>query len=569
MVKRVAGLALVPLLCGAAYLGCRDPTEIVVEVTTDFDCALLTGPVGVRVGATYDPQGPIAAASSACAGGYVGKVVVTPGKARPITIEVIAAVAPATIDNDGTCAEGAPGCLHARRSLPFLDSTALTVPILLQQVCAGVPCSGDKTCVDGVCVSAQVDPEQCRSDCSLHADGGVDAGPGDAGDGGLDGGAGPSGCGDMSGLQAGAVWPMHLGCPGHTGLSRFGAVLQPKLTSSKSFTMDGGIPRTIAIDAANAAYVLAENGELARFDLQTVSKTWEVPLQGTPLSSTDGTLLIGPTGTVYAGDDTQIFAIDPLTGAVKGTPVDAPDTTVRSTLTPGPGAAGRLYFSGPVSQVDSVDTLNGLEPGPTSSTLGGFDLVDPTVTGGKVLVGDTSNGTLWAMDADLKVLGKLQVLAGGALDTVSVGPDGDYRLLVVDYDSEAGVNGPPYPFSIARVASDLSKVVWRTDEGMHSIAQIVAITPDGTTYFTADDYNLYSVDADGKQSTTYNGSAAFPAFASDGTFYDSNEKNELVGLGLHAAPLGITLTALPYRMVLGANNRLVVLIDDTVWVYSL
>lgn len=164
-----------PLVLGAAWVACHEPTELKVRVTTDFECsALANNAVSVRVGGSFPTQGPAATLSRACAARYAGTVVVAPSdRGDRVAVEVMAAISPATLDNDGQCAEGTPGCIHARRLLGYLDGTALDVKIELQASCAGRVCDPSDTCVDSRCVPAAIDPNQCKIDCTLHADGGL------------------------------------------------------------------------------------------------------------------------------------------------------------------------------------------------------------------------------------------------------------------------------------------------------------------------------------------------------------------------------------------------------------
>ncbi len=90
------------------------------------------------------------------------------------------------------------GCVVARRLLSFEPHYPLYLPIVLRDVCVGIPCDSGATCVEGTCVDATVkDPGKCTNltacgESSLvPPDGGApDVGPPDAGpdDGGLDAG---------------------------------------------------------------------------------------------------------------------------------------------------------------------------------------------------------------------------------------------------------------------------------------------------------------------------------------------------------------------------------------------
>ncbi len=182
-----ASLALlgVAAILAFGWVACHEPTQLSVRVTTDFECSALSkNSVALHVGSALPASGPATSLSRACSNGYAGTLVLRPsGVDGPVGIEVIAAIAPATLDNDGQCVEGAPGCIHARRSIRYLSGTALTIPIELQASCAGRVCDPTDTCVSSKCVPAAIDPDTCKTDCSLRSDAGPpsDGGVGDAG----------------------------------------------------------------------------------------------------------------------------------------------------------------------------------------------------------------------------------------------------------------------------------------------------------------------------------------------------------------------------------------------------
>ena len=163
--------------------GCREPTEIVLVISTTLSCDALE--TGIAIAAGVDPvrtEGAISShffsgTSRACgAGGELGTLVVTPG-AGAAAIVVVAGVngqdtALCTPDNHYK------DCVVARRSLSFVDHVPLTVPIELTADCLNVPCDARNTCLKGTCVDAYV---ACGKDgCASIARGGEpapDAGP--------------------------------------------------------------------------------------------------------------------------------------------------------------------------------------------------------------------------------------------------------------------------------------------------------------------------------------------------------------------------------------------------------
>ncbi|MEJ7732782.1 MAG: hypothetical protein WKG00_26715 [Polyangiaceae bacterium] len=163
-----------------AVIGCRGPTQVTVEVTTDVGCDMLdltTVVLGQR--ATLERVGGAETATDRCADGEprqrVGSIVLLPGEEddEPFALRVVGVVgvdpALCTPAFDYGVEPGAPpdaaspttGCIVARRSLSFLPHRPLMLPITLSKSCIGTPCAPDETCVDHTCRPSGVDPEDC------------------------------------------------------------------------------------------------------------------------------------------------------------------------------------------------------------------------------------------------------------------------------------------------------------------------------------------------------------------------------------------------------------------------
>lgn len=178
---------------GLTAAACREPTQITIYITTNVPCADLDG-VNIIVGpaSSLDSRARSASTSACDPSGKVGSIVVVPSGTSddPVAIAVIAGTRNAdplltTAADDCTAANYAH-CIVARRSLRFIPHTPLVLPIELVSSCIGVPCSADasgpRTCVNGACVSATIDPSRCidPGGCSLAQDGGAppaDGGP--------------------------------------------------------------------------------------------------------------------------------------------------------------------------------------------------------------------------------------------------------------------------------------------------------------------------------------------------------------------------------------------------------
>ena len=192
------------LSCGAvaALQACRDPTELVVAVSTDVPCANLQG-AAVTVGRLGDIETqPVTSTSSFCdTSGNLGSIVVVPGttQAEPIGIKVVGGV---DVPSEQCAPPKYTGCIVARRAIDFTSHTRLHVPVFLAQTCKDNSCDPQSTCYAGSCVPVS----------DVAPDGGLlDAGLPDAASEG--GGTGTiASCGDGRGLSPTAQWPMEGFC---------------------------------------------------------------------------------------------------------------------------------------------------------------------------------------------------------------------------------------------------------------------------------------------------------------------------------------------------------------------
>lgn len=170
-----AGVALV------TAVACLEPTAITLQLSTDVPCSSLQG-VTITVGSTgdYETKAPATETSTCSPDGTIGSLVLVPSgsKDAEIAIRVVAGYGQ-TADSCEAPGYGS-GCIVARRILHYLPHTPLTLPVAMRKACAGVPCTPNQTCVDGVCKSAVVpDPGQCASSagCGEGSLGGGDGGP--------------------------------------------------------------------------------------------------------------------------------------------------------------------------------------------------------------------------------------------------------------------------------------------------------------------------------------------------------------------------------------------------------
>lgn len=159
--QRRRALLVVTLL--TMPLGCREPTQAMVEISTDKDGCNEVSETGITPGPLGDIETrDYATVTSSCDGGYIGSIVLLPpGRDRqaPFAFKVVTSLGK-PVD---TCVAPDYGqhCIVARRAMRFAPHRPFRVPVRMSMACAGVICPADQSCVDGVCHSATVDPHEC------------------------------------------------------------------------------------------------------------------------------------------------------------------------------------------------------------------------------------------------------------------------------------------------------------------------------------------------------------------------------------------------------------------------
>jgi hypothetical protein len=159
-----------------ALAGCRTPTQVTLEITTDVDCTVLhklgtTITVGTLDEIECTPPTPL---TFQCDAGRIGSLVVVPSGAQneEFAVKVVTGVAsapPMPVPDASSChlPDHPPdytGTIVARRALNFIPHTELTLPIVMRQACEGVTCPPDMTCDDGYCAPALLQhPSVCTT----------------------------------------------------------------------------------------------------------------------------------------------------------------------------------------------------------------------------------------------------------------------------------------------------------------------------------------------------------------------------------------------------------------------
>ncbi len=182
---RVGIAAAVVCFVGVAA-SCREPTEILVELTTDVSCSDvgLAGGAILRVGApgTVESSPTTSVVALSCEGGKLGTIAVVPSGSDDDQVAILAVLGsgknPALpFVKTADCNASAPGnCILTKRVVSYITHRTLSLPIRLSLACAGVTCKNpNETCVEGECRS--VVPECTEADGCKPVPPPVDAGP--------------------------------------------------------------------------------------------------------------------------------------------------------------------------------------------------------------------------------------------------------------------------------------------------------------------------------------------------------------------------------------------------------
>jgi hypothetical protein len=155
--RRVLDRRSILLVFFALIGSCREPTQITLVLTNDLPCTT-GGTTTIGVGPSFAAISAPGASTATCPAGRpadMGTLVLVPtAPDAEVSIAVIAGV------GREACSPQGPdftGCIVAKRRLRFAKHESLVLPIALHGDCIGVACSGDQTCVSGVCASAAVE----------------------------------------------------------------------------------------------------------------------------------------------------------------------------------------------------------------------------------------------------------------------------------------------------------------------------------------------------------------------------------------------------------------------------
>jgi outer membrane protein assembly factor BamB len=530
-------------VCAAALLlgGCREPTQMTFVLSTDVPCERVTG-VAIAVGAPEDIDSkPLATTTRTCTGaGDLGTIVTVPSGSKTDAMSIKVTVG---VGRDPSECQGATfgtGCIAARRSLRYIPHTPLTLGVDLRSVCNGVVCGSDETCVAGACTSALVgDPGACNGNCTEASLKPTSARPQVPS---------PLVCGDMSGLQAGAIWPMLGYCPTHVGRSpRVGAQTNG-VRWVASVGPDAGIKTGITISANGTIYFGTTNGKLYAAT-PTGQLKWSSLASGGGFFQTVGA--IGRDGSVYMGSsEGNLYAFDPG-GGVKWSFT----TTGQTNLAPNIMGDGTILV-GSVGQnnVFAVDPGGALR---WQFSTNGEMWASPTIgVDGRIFFG-SEDQYMYALGADGQV--KWQFFGDHGLQSAVLGEDGRVyfsgkpSICALDFngtlqwvtDTDADATTPALASDGTVYAGTSAGSFYAFDGRTGTVKWQLTLTPfetwtqpiigaDGLVYIGATDGTFYALTPGGAvkwKLETQSGIHAPAAMGADGTIYFGTEAGQLYAVG--------------------------------------
>lgn len=176
--------------------GCREPTQVQIELRTDALCDDVRE-TSITVSGTGELESALSDTSTdncSTLGGRIGSLTVVPNgdEDAEFGVRIVTGLGKSATQctDDGYLG----GCIVARRSLRFIPHKTLHLPIKLDVVCRDIPCGATQTCSNGQCVDAAI------SDVSACLDAkGCTVGVGVAASTGGSGGATASSNGGLSG----------------------------------------------------------------------------------------------------------------------------------------------------------------------------------------------------------------------------------------------------------------------------------------------------------------------------------------------------------------------------------
>jgi outer membrane protein assembly factor BamB len=313
--------------------------------------------------------------------------------------------------------------------------------------------------------------------------------------------------GDLTGLQAGAPWPMQDRDPNHTCQSPYAGPARAHV--AWTLQLGGTVTNPPAI-AADGTLYMASEGTVSFFAISPMlgKLVWTVTL---PAQPNDGhrTPAIAADGTLYVGTDKMIVAL-------------FPDGGTKWTL-PAPSSS---FYGGP--------------------SVGPDGTIYASTVGGSVVALDPAGALLWSYDAGSAIYASTtfgrngSIYTGSLTDVLALRSDGglEWQFPVsnqVFASPSIAHDGTIYAASDngAVYALDTSGAMRWSLPTLGKVVTDLAVASDGTVYFGSFDQKFYAASPDGGVKWTYGtgaGIEATPVVGSDGTVYSASDTGVVYAL---------------------------------------
>ena len=516
----VAGIAAM-----VALESCRAATEITLVLTTDMGCDQFRN-VAITAGRPDQTENEDATVlSTRCEPDGLGSIVLTPrgSKSDRVAIKIVTTtkgkdpVAPTSAEE---CQRPpyASHCIVARRVLPYIPHTGLTLPIALNTRCAGIFCAESETCVVAVgvapaCRSSEIpDPKACVDGVAC---GQQVLAPGTPRD--MDGGLSDATVADATVADA-AVSDADASDAGGVPVDIFSC------TGPQGAGLQRGAPSAMAGRCPDRNFRYPVRGPQTRhppawqYPASNVAPSNEGSLASTSAVAADGTIYSVNTGPT-AGQG-SLRALRPGDGQLKWRFNFAASITSSPSSSPAIGKDGVVYVG------SSDNTLHAIYPDGgqkwASVPLGGEVYSSP-------LIGPDPDGTVYVVASSalhaLRADGGIKWNTGLSSD-ISLG----YASPVMGADGTIYVGGSSTAFAIAD-EGDAGTVIWQRPLAAAGSAYSIGtctLAADGTLYAPTTtfgeprDASLYALFPDGGRRwsfTTPHGFGKWPAIGLDKTVY--------------------------------------------------
>jgi outer membrane protein assembly factor BamB len=314
--------------------------------------------------------------------------------------------------------------------------------------------------------------------------------------------------GNLTGLQAGAPWPMQDRDPNHTSQSPYAGPASANV--AWTLELGGSVTNPPAIAADGTLYMASEDTTSFFAISPSGKRLWTITLPDGPGNDGHRTPAIAADGTLYVGTEHALVALYPdggtkwnypsPSGSFYGGPSVAPDGTIYASTVEGSVVAleadgGLLWNYGAGAPIYPSTTF-----GPNGSIYTGSTT--------EVLALESDGGLEWQVPID----------GGGLFASPSIASDGTIYA--------ASNNDSVYAFEAN------GAMRWSLTTGGKVITDI-AVASDGTVYFGSFDQKFYAASPDGGVKWTYStgaGIEATPVVGSDGTVYSASDTGVVFAL---------------------------------------